>query len=151
MHLRQPLFKKTAIINIDLSHTAHPNLLQNLKIHNKYFYSSKIIHYCKRTPLKIPKYFDISTTPCNFLPKYRVDLENLGLESQVGKIENKGFLEGGVKKIQFKRLQNQYQVNYSQNILASGASYCLELNYGNNATSAASFVIVIMTRAKRVL
>ena len=32
-----------------------------------------------------------------------------------------------------------------------GLRHCLDLNYGNNATSAASFIIVNMTRAKRVL
>ena len=32
-----------------------------------------------------------------------------------------------------------------------GLRHCAEFNYGNYATSVASFIIVIMTRAKRVL
>ena len=32
-----------------------------------------------------------------------------------------------------------------------GLRHCAELNYGNNVTIAASFIIVIMARSKRVL
>ena len=32
-----------------------------------------------------------------------------------------------------------------------GLRHCAELNYGNNVTSAANFIIEIMTGAKRVL
>ena len=48
-------------------------------------------------------------------------------------------------------IDNESMWCLSATVYIIGLRHCVELNYENNATSAASFIIVTMTRAKRVL
>ena len=52
---------------------------------------------------------------------------------------------------EMRQLIVKFTLEKNADVRIIGLRHCVEFNYGNNATSAANFIIVIMTRTKRLL